>query len=248
MENINNSYFDGYYKDIWKSIIPSELTVREAEFMLKYFNLGKDSKVLDMMCGYGRHAIALAQKGVAVTAIDNLDDYIEEIKIIVNKENIPVTAIKADIADYTPNEPFDLAICMGNSLNFFSEPEIIRLLSSVSSSLNKNGQLLIHTWSLAEIAIREFKEKSESSINGLNYRADAKYLFHPSRIETQTTITSSDGKTEIKTAIDYIFSLGEMEAILDKSGFILKEAYSIPGRKKFTVGEPRAYLVAEKNK
>src|SRR5688500_17200370 len=123
MENINNNYFDGYYKDIWKFIIPAELTVREAEFMLRYFNLGKESKVLDMMCGYGRHAIALAQKGVAVTAIDNLDDYIEEIKNIANKENIPVIAIKADMANYTPNELFDLAICMGNSLNFFSEAE-----------------------------------------------------------------------------------------------------------------------------
>jgi hypothetical protein len=28
--------------------------------------------------------------------------------------------------------------------------------------------------------------------------------------------------------------------------FAMKEVYNIPGRKKFTVGEPRAYIVAEK--
>ena len=32
--------------------------------MLQYFNLQPESKVLDLMCGYGRHAIALAKKGI----------------------------------------------------------------------------------------------------------------------------------------------------------------------------------------
>jgi hypothetical protein len=51
---------------------------------------------------------------------------------------------------------------------------------------------------------------------------------------------------EKKKAVDYIFSVAEMEAMLNKAGFILNEVYSIPGRKKFTLGEPRAYIVAEK--
>ena len=56
MSNINNTYFDGYYKEIWKAIIPDELTVKEVDFILPYFNLQPGSKVLDLMCGYGRHA------------------------------------------------------------------------------------------------------------------------------------------------------------------------------------------------
>jgi hypothetical protein len=34
--------------------------------------------------------------------------------------------------------------------------------------------------------------------------------------------------------------------MLNKTGLQLKEIYSIPGKKRFTVGEPRAYIVAEK--
>jgi hypothetical protein len=37
-----------------------------------------------------------------------------------------------------------------------------------------------------------------------------------------------------------------MDVLLKEAGFQLKEIYSIPGRKPFTVGEPRAYIVAEK--
>jgi len=80
----------------------------------------------------------------------------------------------------------------------------------------------------------------------LKFLSDSKYLFSPTRIETETFFIASDGNTEIKKAIDYIYSLNETETILGQSGFILKETWSIPGKKKFTLGEPRVYLVAEK--
>jgi cyclopropane fatty-acyl-phospholipid synthase-like methyltransferase len=247
MENINDNYFDGYYKDIWRSMIPSELTVKEIEFMLQYFNLQPGSKVLDLMCGYGRHALALGRKGIEVTAVDNLGDYIDEINEIVKKEDIPVRAIRANVIQYKANGLFDLSICMGNSLNFFNKKETILLLSAVALQLRKGGHLLIHTWSLAEIAIKEFVEKAWSNtINDLKYLSESQYLFQPTRIETQTIIMSKNGIMETKKAVDYIFSMAEMESMLDLAGFSLKEIYSIPGRKKFILGEPRAYIIAEK--
>ncbi|MEO5564285.1 MAG: hypothetical protein ABIR18_12645, partial [Chitinophagaceae bacterium] len=106
--------------------------------------------------------------------------------------------------------------------------------------------LLIHTWSIAEIAIPQFKEKSWATINDLKYLTDSQYLFDPTRIETVTTTISPDGATEIKTAIDYIFSIAEMKTLFNNAGFVIKEVYSIPGRKKFKLGEPRAYIVASK--
>jgi len=54
------------------------------------------------------------------------------------------------------------------------------------------------------------------------------------------------GNTKIKKAIDYIYSYSEMQKMLEVSGFRMKEVFSIPGKKKFAVGEPRAYIIAEK--
>lgn len=246
MNNINDTYFDGHYKDIWRSVIPAELTVKEIDFMLQYFNLEPGSKVLDIMCGYGRHAIALAQKGISVTAVDNLDNYITEIKKIAARENLPLKAFKEDVTRYTPDDEYDLALCMGNSLNFFNADNAHRLLANIFSHLKPGGHLLINTWSLAEIVIKNFTAKSWSDVGDLKFITDSKYLFHPTRVEFNSIILSPDGSIEKKNGVDYIFSVAELEAMLNNAGFQLKEIYSIPGRKKFTLGEPRAYIVAEK--
>ncbi|HLG38663.1 MAG TPA: methyltransferase domain-containing protein [Chitinophagaceae bacterium] len=246
MNNINDTYFDGYYKDIWRSIIPAELTPKEVDFMIQYFNLEPGNKVLDIMCGYGRHAIELAKKGISVTAIDNLGDYIDEIKRIASEEDLPVKAIKANVINYAIDEEYDLAICMGNSLNFFDKENVRRLFKSIHVHLKPAGHVLINTWSLAEIAIKNFAARTWSEINGVKHIAESRYLFQPSRIEFDSTFLFPDGRVEQKKAVDYIFSVAEIESLLNDTGFKLKEIYSIPGKKKFTLGEPRAYIVAEK--
>jgi len=245
MENVNNSYFNGYYKDIWKSIIPIELTVKETEFIIDYFNLAPGKKVLDLMCGYGRHSISLARKGIEVTAVDNLPEYIKEIEETATENDLSIHAINSDVMQFSTEEKYDLVICMGNSFNFFDPLEAEKLLSHIYAFLKDKGQLLIHTWSIAEIAIPQFKEKSWSEINGLKYLTSSKYLFSPTRIESETTIIGPQG-TEIKTAIDYVFSVSELIALLQANGFTTKEIYSIPGKKIFKLGDPRAYITADK--
>ena len=246
MSNINDSFFDGYYKQIWKTIIPDELTVKEVDFILSYFSLQQGSKVLDLMCGYGRHSIALAKKGLTVTAVDNLGDYIDEIQQIAQNESLLLTAVKADIGSYQSGDIFDLAICMGNSLQFFDEGGVTEILTNTAAQLAKGGKLLINSWSVAEIAVKTFQGKSWSQVGDLKFLTDARYLFHTSRIEIVSTIIAPDGTSEEKFAVDYIYSINEMEVMLKNAGFQLKEMYSIPGRKKFTPGEPRIYIVAEK--
>jgi SAM-dependent methyltransferase len=244
--NVNDSYFDGYYKDIWRSIIPAELTVKETDFIVRYFGLGPGCKVLDMMCGYGRHAISLAREGMAVTAVDNLGDYIDEIKEIAAKENLSLVPEKADVLNYEVKDIFDLAICMGNSLCFFNRTDTIKMMKTINAHLKVGGHFLINTWAIAEIVFNNFQTKAWNQIGDLKFLTESKYLFQPSRIETEHLVISPDGKTETKRAVDYIFSLAEMEEMLLEAGFTLKEVYSIPGRKKFGLGEPRAYIVAEK--
>ena len=248
MENVNNTYFDGYYKDIWKALISPEFSQKEADFIFQYFNLTGSSHVLDIMCGYGRHAIALGKKGVRVTAVDNLDEYITEIKETALHEQLPVTAVKADIIIYEPDDVYDVGICMGNSLCFFDRGDTLKILKKLFHHLKPGGVLFINTWMLAEIVFTKFREREWSQIGDVKLIIESKYLLQPSRVETEHMIVDHQGNTEFKKAIDYIYSIAETEQMLMEAGFSMTDIYSVPGRKRFSLGDSKAYIIARKPK
>jgi SAM-dependent methyltransferase len=244
--NINSSFFDGYYKEIWRQIFPDKTTKAEVDFIVEEAKLDSASNILDLMCGYGRHALEFARRKINVTAVDNLPDYINEIKEKGVTENLPLQSICTDVLEMQIDQEYDAVICMGNSLQFFDEEDVVRLLLNISEHLKAKGMLFINTWSVAEIAMTSFKEKSWSRIGELLFLTESKFLFHPTRIETNSIIITDTGEKEEKTGVDFIYSISELESMFNKTGFQLKEIYSIPGKKRFAVGEPRAYIVAEK--
>jgi SAM-dependent methyltransferase len=248
MANINDTYFDGQYKDIWKALIPAELTNKEVDFIMQYFNLQPGSRVLDLMCGYGRHALALAEKGVEVTAVDNLGDYIEEIRAAANEKQLPIIVEKQDVASYKPTGAYDLVICMGNSLNFFDAEHVQKIFHNVSAHLKDGGHLLINSWSIAEITFKHFVPNGWSQVGDVKFLTDSKILFQPARIETTNQIIGMNGQVEIKNAVDYIYSLNELSLMLSSVNLNLKEIFSVPGKRKFIIGDPRVYLTAMKLK
>ena len=245
-ENINNSFFDGYYKDIWKQVFPEKTTMAEVDFIINEAGLDKDSRVLDLMCGYGRHSLELAKRGISVTAVDNLADYTDEIKEKALAGNLEIECIREDVQELKLEQEYNAVICMGNSLQFFNYDDTIKLLSNISGHLIKGGKFFVNTWSITEIVAKQSIEKSWGKIGEMIFLNESKWLFQPTRIETKTIMIAENGDKEEKKSIDYIFSIAELETILTNTGFTLNEIYSIPGKKKFTVGEPRAYIVAEK--
>ncbi len=52
--NINNNFFEGSYKEVWRKIIPPGLTEAEVDFIIEVAGLKPKDSVLDLMCGYGR--------------------------------------------------------------------------------------------------------------------------------------------------------------------------------------------------
>jgi SAM-dependent methyltransferase len=244
--NINNSFFEGSYKHAWKRIIPPGLTEAEVDFIQDAASLQNGGRVLDLMCGYGRHALELGRRGVQVTAIDYLQDYIDEIKTNSKEENLPVDAVQADILHVRLNGVYDAAICMGNSFAFFDGQDAVSILKNISAHLKQGGILIINSWMIAEIAIKHFKEKDWHYAGEYKCMLEYKYCFHPSRIESEQTIIAPDGTVETIKGVDYIFTLDEMENIFSLAGFKTVELYGTPRKKKFALGDGRIYIVAQK--
>jgi cyclopropane fatty-acyl-phospholipid synthase-like methyltransferase len=244
--NINNSFFEGSYQHAWKGTIPPGLTEAEVDFILEAGALAPGSKLLDLMCGYGRHALELGRRGVAVTAIDNLPAYIEETREKARAENLPVEARVDDILQAGLEGVYDTAICMGNSFNFFNKEDGIALLKKLSQHIRPGGILIINSWTIAEVAIKYFKDKDWHFAGPYKCVIENNYCFSPSRIESEMTIIGPQGSIETRKAVDYIFTLDELEEMFQQAGLRTKAYYSTPRKRKFSLGDVRIYIVAEK--
>lgn len=229
-------------------MIPEELSKREVAFIQDYLQLQPGHAVLDLMCGYGRHALALGRMGIHVTAVDNLAAYINEISETAEKEQLPVNAVCCPVQEFTGTGLFDLAICMGNSFNFLDRMEAETLLKATAAQVKTGGHLLISSWSIAEIVYNKNIQQNGWSREGdYLFLSDARFFSHPSRLEVETIMIAPDGSREEKKGIDYIYSLNEMEQLMNASGFRMTGAWSVPPKKNFVPGDVRVYLLAEKS-
>lgn len=244
--NINDRFFEGSYKEAWKEIIPQGLTDAEINFIEEIAGLRSGSTVLDLMCGYGRHTIQLAERGIHVTAVDNLFQYIAEIKEKAQQLSLPVEAVQASALNVRLERNYDAVICMGNSFAFFNKEDALTILRNISKHILPKGVLIINSWMIAETAFRNFKEKEWHYAGAYKCVIESKYYFHPSRIETEQTIIAPDDSVEVVQGVDYIFSLDEIESMFNEAGLKTKALYSTPRKKKFTLGDGHIYIVAEK--
>ncbi|RYY54432.1 MAG: class I SAM-dependent methyltransferase [Chitinophagaceae bacterium] len=247
IENINDRYFDGFYQEIWRQTVPEQTTAKEIAYIIEGLKTPSGGHVIDLMCGYGRHSIALASQGFKVTAVDNLANYTDEILKVAAKESLSIEVVNANIATFTPPEATaELCICMGNSINFFPEKDVKIILERMHGALKTYGKILINTWSLIEIVTKGFVSNSWSEFEDLTLLSESRYLFNPTRVETSTTILKNGAVAEVKLAIDYLFGMSELISLIEAVGFQEVKAFSIPGRKEFQLGDSRAYIVATK--
>lgn len=242
----NDTLFQGVYKELWRQIVPPELTDAEIDFIYDIANLKDHDTVLDMMCGYGRHSIGLARKGVKMKALDNLHSYINEISEIIKKDKLPVECIEADLANVQLTGLYDAAVCMGNSFSSFNKETASKVLLNISRHLKEGGIFILNTWMIAEIAIRNFKEREWYNIKEYKYLLENKFLLNPTRIETDHTVITRDGVIETKQDTDFILSIEELKEIMLAANLNVTDVFSTPRKKRFSLGDNYAYIVAEK--
>jgi cyclopropane fatty-acyl-phospholipid synthase-like methyltransferase len=244
--NINDTFFDGIYKEVWRKLIPPGLSEAECSFIEDEASLSQGDQVLDLMCGYGRHALELARRGYAVTALDNLKAYIDEINDIAATEGLQIDARVAGALEAQLSQSYKAIICMGNSFAFFAKEDVLALLKKIAFYLEQDGILIINTWMIAEIAIRHFREHEWHRIDDYKYLLEYKYCLQPSRIESEHTLITPEGRVEVINGVDYLFTLDELDNMFQEAGLRLRDVYSTPKKRKFKMGDNRAYVVVEK--
>ncbi|MFV1991676.1 MAG: class I SAM-dependent methyltransferase, partial [Acidimicrobiales bacterium] len=90
-------------------------TSNEVEFLVDALGLEPGMRLLDVGCGPGRHAIALAKAGMSVTGIDISQRFVDIANEAASSCGVDATFVRADARSLDYHESFDVAysLCQG---------------------------------------------------------------------------------------------------------------------------------------
>ena len=119
--------------------VPSPLLQRHAARLEAAAKLGP---VVDLACGRGRHAIALAERGTPVLAIDRNPAFLRELADAAARRALPITPVRSDL-ESAPSPPLAAGRC-GALLVFryLHRP----LVPALVEALHPGGLLLYETF------------------------------------------------------------------------------------------------------
>lgn len=165
MSEINSwkIFFDNYAPKYMEENF-TQNTLAEVDFIEEELKLSPGSKIIDMGCGTGRHALELARRGYKVTGLDISARMLNEGRKISAAENLDVNFIQADAVEFTLIRKFDACICLCEGafgLLSMNEKPFIRdqkILDNISSVLEPGAKFILTALNGLK-KIREFTEE-----------------------------------------------------------------------------------------
>ncbi|HTU47836.1 MAG TPA: class I SAM-dependent methyltransferase [Bryobacteraceae bacterium] len=133
-------------------------TTREVNGIVDLLSLPAGASVLDCPCGYGRHSVGLAKKGMHVLGSDINEEMLAAAHR--NAEGVPnVRFARENMLELSYREDFDAVINMFLAFGFFEDDrDNTRVLANFFEALKPGGQFLLHSdVNVARIATGKYK-------------------------------------------------------------------------------------------
>jgi 2-polyprenyl-3-methyl-5-hydroxy-6-metoxy-1,4-benzoquinol methylase len=126
-------------------------TEQEIAFLVDELDLRAGMHVLDAGCGPGRHALALARRGITVTGVDLSPDFIELARAAADDELLPIRFDVMDVRALTFDQAFDavLCLCQGGFGLLGGGADEEAVMDRFATALKPGGRLALSAFSAA---------------------------------------------------------------------------------------------------
>lgn len=223
-------------------MVPPAATAADIGFVRRHLGAAPRARLVDVPCGAGRHALALARLGYRVTGIDLSEEAIARAAAAAEAERLPARFVRADMREFAVDEPCDGALCLGNSLGYFGAGGMRAFFAKLARSVAIGGRLVLDTYACAE-SILPFQEARDIVFEGGSYRARLRYDAMASILKTEAQLTLGRERHRLRYA-HHVVTSGELVRSLAEAGFMADALYGDTDDGPYAPGSPRLLLTA----
>lgn len=219
--------------------------VAEVDFLLSLYPVTPGSRILDVGCGTGRHAVELAKRGYRVTGLDLSEGMLDVARRKAMEAGVEVEWVHGDATDFAVDAPFDMAICLCEGAVGLlergedAEAHDMAIFRNIAAALRPNAPFVMTSLNAYSV-IRQMKD--EFVVEG---------RFDPATMVSNYTDEWSlpEGPT-IMTIYERLFIAPEVVRMLREAGFVVDNVYGGTAghwaRRPLSLDEVEAMFLARK--
>ncbi|OGN91170.1 MAG: methyltransferase type 11 [Chloroflexi bacterium RBG_13_48_10] len=251
MNNLTQTEFDveavfdvDDYLYFYRESLTDQRTEAEVNALVSLLELDPPMEILDLACGFGRHANCLAALGHTVTGIDLTPGFLEIARQDAEKRNVSVIYQQGDMRLITFDDKFDRLMLLFTSFGYFTDEENLQVLINARRALKPGGLLIFDTLNrdalLKDMRPYSVIEKDGNlmidrlSFDGLQGR------FYNNRIVIR------DGVRKDKPFFIRLYNPNEIETMLTQAGLKLHHIFAGLEGKEFSSDARRMVVIARK--
>jgi SAM-dependent methyltransferase len=205
-------------------------TDQEVEFLVSELGLAPGARVLDVGCGPGRHAHALAERGIEVLGIDISARFIE-----LARENAPpgATFVRGDARQMIFDSEFDAAVCLCQGA-FGLVP-------------GEDGEVLRRL-------VRALRPASRAAVTAFSAYYQVRWMGEDDRFDADTgvnhevtTVRDADGAEKVFEMWTTVFTPRELRLMVQACGAVVDAMWSVTpgayGRHRPDIDQPEFLMM-----
>jgi ubiquinone/menaquinone biosynthesis C-methylase UbiE len=183
------------------------------------------SRVLDVACGWGRHAVSLARAGCQVTALDLSDTLLARGRKRAAAAGVEVEFVQGDMREIPWQGRFDAVLSLYSSLGYFlDDDQDLRVLRGARQALAPGGAFVLESMHrdhiVGDYAARDWWETDDGRTVWVEREFDA-----VEGVSREWTRWSKGGESGEKYHELRIRSATEWEQLLRRAGLTPVEWY-----------------------
>ncbi len=237
-----------FWVDLYPYMFKPETFERAGEEVRLILELiGVDTpRVLDLCCGPGRHAVAMAQAGHEVTGVDLTPFLLERARERAAEAGVDIEWIQADMREFVRPGAFELCINMFTAFGYFDDKdEDLLVLENIHASLAPGGVLLMDVVGKERLA-RIFSPTTSEELPGESVLVQRHEIFDDwTRIRNEW-ILIKDGVIKTFEFHHTLYSGQELKERMFQAGFESVALYGDLAGDLYDTNAKRLVAVARK--
>jgi SAM-dependent methyltransferase len=232
------------YLYFYNQYLTGERTEAEVNAIAQLLNLKQPVDILDLACGYGRHANRLAARGHKVTGLDIESGFLELARRQAVEMGVTVDFRQGDMRTYEFDRTFDIVLLLFTAFGYFSDNEDLVVLQNIYKALRPGGRFLMDIPNreafIAQLLPAQVDEVGQDlMINRGSYNGDTRRWYN-------RRVVIRNGVRKDKPFYVRLYDEEEIRSLLEQAGLDVYRILSSWNGEPITPDSHRMILIAQK--